>query len=71
MPTDTPLGNARCSDAEKRGERDLAGAQLGVEDRHLERGLRHRVAMQLGECRRHICGFEPVERAVGAGGGGS
>ena len=42
------------------GERLPRGPQLGVEHRHLERGLRHRVAFDAGEDALHRSGVDVV-----------
>ncbi len=62
MPDADPARDARRRRTEERRERLARGAQLGVEDRHLERPLGHRMAVELGQARRHV---GRLERAGG------
>ena len=61
MPTETPQSTSVRA-AEVLAEGDSLCAELGVEDRHLERALRHRVPAHAPQRRRNELSGHVVER---------
>ncbi len=71
MPTETPQSTAVANGAEVVGERTARGAQLGVEDGHLECRLRHGMTVErtedLGDLiRGDVAGLEEARQQVAA-----
>ena len=62
MPTLTPLGMRSRVLPELALPAGAGGAQLGVEHRHLERGLRHLMALEARQRRRHVGGRPDARR---------
>ena len=66
MPTDTPAGTRSATAPSWLGERLAGGAQLGVEHRHLDRRLGHRVALEPASSRGDVVGGDVADARTAA-----